>query len=461
MGLLGFNYLVNVTPSLYLGVGGYGAVTGSRGGFLVGGFAAGLRPQLTARLAADVGLFVGAGGGGVAPQGSGLMLRPHVGLSHDFERLRLGLGVAKVIFPDGEIDSNQLYLSFEVPITLLYADIGQAGTEVEPSRAAPPEWLPHLGRAHETWSLTGRRYHPGSDARTTFGAPVTDDMTLVGFEFRRLVDGRWFYELALAGAAAGADGYAEVLIGAGYRLASSSSRWVGTATVSAGAGGGGSIDTGGGLLARGMLGAQYHLTPRFFAGIEAGYLDAPNGRYDARVVGLKFGYAAERAVYVDEGTATEGGARLHFTGWQLRASLPTYLDAQRIKPELEDSDVNLLMLKVDRLVTDQWYLTGQAGAAYGGGAGGYAVGLVGAGWQSSYFMGRNRLTAELLVGAGGGGGVDVGEGAVYQPMLGFTHDFTTSLGLQLLVGRVRAFRGELDANIVDLGLVYRLALPNR
>jgi hypothetical protein len=288
-------------------------------------------------------------------------------------------------------------------------------------------------------------------------------MTLIGFEYRRFVEGRWFYELALAGAASGADadGYAEILFGAGYRLTPPSSRWVGAASVSAGAGGGGGLDTGGGVLVRGMLSAQYHLTPRFFAGIEAGYMDAPDGRYDATVLGFKFGYATERAVYVDEGTVSGNGGRLHFDGWQLRASLQTCLDAQRNTPHSEDSDIDLLMLKLDRRVTDNLYITGQAGGAYGGGAGGYAVGLVGAGWQSPPFGGRNRLTAELLVGAGGGGGIDVGEGAIYQPMLGFTHDFTKSAALQLLVGQVRAFHGDLNANIADLGLVYRFATANR
>src|SRR4051812_28118010 len=100
---------VAALPGLYLGVGGFGAVAGDRGGFFVLGGAVGWRHDLVGGLSVDLNLFAGGGGGGSAPQGGGLMLRPAAGLAWRCWRdVDLRLEAARVEFPDGDIASNDL-----------------------------------------------------------------------------------------------------------------------------------------------------------------------------------------------------------------------------------------------------------------------------------------------------------------------------------------------------------------
>ncbi len=99
MGLVGFHYLVDFRPGWYAGIGGFGSVSGDRGGFLTGGLTGGYQKKLMEDLRLDVGLFIGGGGGGGAPQGDGLMLRPYAGLVFDLDPVRLGVGYSGVDFP--------------------------------------------------------------------------------------------------------------------------------------------------------------------------------------------------------------------------------------------------------------------------------------------------------------------------------------------------------------------------
>jgi hypothetical protein len=122
--------------------------------------------------------------------------------------------------------------------------------------------------------------------------------------------------------------------------------------------------------------------------------------------------------------------------------------------------IQLFGAKADMMLTDHLYLTGQALGAYSDSAGGYAVGLVGPGWESAPY-GRARFSVELLVGASGGGGVAVGGGAIVQPMVGITYDVTENLSAQLMGGRVKALNGDLDSGIVDFSLAYRFGTPRR
>ena len=60
--------------------------------------------------------------------------------------------------------------------------------------------------------------------------------------------------------------------------------------------------------------------------------------------------------------------------------------------------------------------TGQGLSAYGGGAGGYSEGALGV-----VFLARVEelpTYGEMLIGAGGGGGVDSGSALMYKPSVG-------------------------------------------
>ena len=104
------------------------------------------------------------------------------------------------------------------------------------------------------------------------------------------------------------------------------------------------------------------------------------------------------------------------------------------------------------------YLTGQALAAYEGGAGGYAVGLFGAGVKfGSAVYDRLSANAEIAVGAAGGGSIDVGGGAVAQPSVGIAYRYNANLSFNIGYGHIRALAGALDSPVYEIGLTYRFA----
>ena len=111
-------------------------------------------------------------------------------------------------------------------------------------------------------------------------------------------------------------------------------------------------------------------------------------------------------------------------------------------------------LKVNRFVSPLIYLSGQAHSAYGGGAGGYSVGLIGLGLQAPLGS-RVRVGAEGLIGAAGGGGVDTQGGAIAQPMAYVGVDVSRSTSLRVGAGRIKSLRhGPLNGNVIDFTLAF-------
>ena len=61
----------------------------------------------------------------------------------------------------------------------------------------------------------------------------------------------------------------------------------------------------------------------------------------------------------------------------------------------------------------------------------------------------------MLIGAGGGGGVDSGSALLYKPSVGLEYDLNDDFSLQTGIGRVISKEGNLDANTFDISLVWR------
>jgi hypothetical protein len=463
MGLAGFNYLLDFSHFFYGGIAGYGALTGERGGFLTGGFEGGAHTSILNHLWVDTGLFLGGGGGGAAAQGGGLMLRPHFGFFYEFSNYRLGLQYSKVKFPDGEINSDQISLSIEIPFTSLYTNSPDRANQTysfgEITDQTPSEIKNRLGHTNETFTLTSQFYFPKSDSLTTRGQPQNGTMGLIGIEFRHDLDDRIYFLIRPAGAMGGnTDGYAELFFGGGYiyplpyfdRIALS-------ASLSAGSAGGGNVDTGGGAVIKANAGLDYSLTRHVFLEIEAGYIKATGGSFSAPALGFKAGYDMESLTYGRIISPIQPEDQIRLTGWRLRPSHQTYLSPQRKSPDTSKENVNLIGLKGDRVLSQSFFLTGQALSAYNGRAGGYSAGLIGAGWESPPVFGtKNQFNAEILIGAGGGGGLSVGGGAIVEPMFGLKHRFTQNLSAEIMGGRVKAIGGDLNSAIIDFGLVYHL-----
>lgn len=452
MGLAGVHYLVNTHPGWYVGASGFGALEGERGGFFTAGFTVGTGMRFASKWLLDAGLFVGGGGGGSAPQGGGLMLRPHVGISHDVASALLGVGVSHVEFPDGGIGNTQLVLTLGIPFDVYYGRASDAGKIIDRRD------LVGLALKHSEWLATYGEYRPGDKARTTEGDVMNAMLGHIGFEYRRYTDARRYYFIETAGAMAGeSDGYGELLAGVGYRIPLTDRRLYFTTGLAAGGAGGGRVDTGGGLVGKVRVGLDYIFTSALKLGLEGGRITSA-GSFDANFYNLSLGYRLGDigASARDKDSRILEDVRL--AKWRFAAVHHTNLNAARKSASARD--LSMLGLKIEKFLTDSVYLTGQAYGAYAGGAGGYAIGLIGAGQEIPLRKdGRLSFNAELAIGAAGGGGMDTGGGMTVQPVAGLAWRFDRQLAARLEAGRVIASDGRLNSNLIGLGLTYEFSRP--
>lgn len=429
LGVLGVAYTVELGPGWWLGPALYGAATGERGGLFTWGAEGQRRWRFGERWSLIAGLHVGGGGGAAAPVGSGLMLRPHVDLLADLGGWQAGLSASRVHFPDGAIRSTQLGLLVSLPDRFVFAGAGQHGRAMAFDDASPI-------RADRV-SLTAGHHAKAEDGNRAFGQ--------VGIRFDHAVGpGLWATAEAAGAARGGADGYAEMLVGALalWPPGDSTLRVGGSAAV--GLGGGGGVPAGGGLIAKLALAAELDLGAPWVLGLEAGHAAATSGAWRSAYAQLALGARLG---------PTGPGAVLHEVEWAL--AVQHYRRAQRKQGRARALDT--MGLRFSRSLGDRLYLTGQAHGAVTGGAGAFSAGLVGLGLTAPLRGdGAWRGGAEALVGAAGGGGVANGGGALLQPMAWLARELGSHQRLRVGVGYLKSLRGELSTPVAELswGLAF-------
>jgi hypothetical protein len=439
MGLVGMTELLNVGGEWWAGPGVYGAATGKRGGLFVPGVEGAWSHPFNDWLALDAGLFAGGGGGAAAPVGGGLMLRPHLDLVFRFPGFYTGPTFSKVWFTSGQINSNQLGWLLNGDSSFRYRPAGFTGAATDGSATG-------LGFDHVDAMVT--MAHPRSSL-TTAGTALTQTIGLVGLRAERIVDGPLWAGVETSGAASGGvAGYAEVLGTTGLRWKVAGD-WLSLGVrASAGLGGGGGIDTGGGLLLKTAAGATLRMTDTLGLGAEVGLVDAPRGRYKAATAALSLNWALD-VPQGDLGSWTDSRP-----GTPTRMEFASAVEHYRAARKTGGSEpLDAVALQVNRFIAPNVYLTGQAHSAFAGGAGAYSVGLFGVGAQLPVAA-RIRRGAEALGGAAGGGGVDTQGGAVLQARAYADVALTVSLSLRVGAGKIKSVHGGLYAPVVDAALVF-------
>ncbi|HJV68419.1 hypothetical protein [Ideonella sp.] len=429
LGALGMSYAVELAPGWRLGPALYGAATGRRGGLFTWGLEGQRHWRLAERWDLVAGLYVGGGGGAAAPVGSGLMLRPHVDLLADLGGWQAGLSASRVDFPDGAIGSTQLGLLVSLPDRFVFASAGRHGRTVAFDDASPI-------RADRV-SLTTGHHAQGEGGEQAFGQ--------VGIRLDHAVGpGLWATAEAAGAARGGADGYAEMLVGALALWPAGDPMLRVGGRAALGLGGGGGVPAGGGLIAKLALAAELDLGAPWVLGLEAGQAAATSGAWRSPYAQLALGARLG---------AAGPGAVLHEVEWAL--SVQHYGRAQRKQGRAGALDT--IGLRFSRSLSDRLYLTGQAHGAVTGGAGAYSAGLVGLGVTTRLADdGAWRGGAEALVGAAGGGGVANGGGALLQPMVWLARELGPHQRLRVGVGYLKSLRGELSTPVAELswGLAF-------
>jgi hypothetical protein len=177
--------------------------------------------------------------------------------------------------------------------------------------------------------------------------------------------------------------------------------------------------------------------------LEGGYTRAPQGSFKALHAAASLNWILDDP---SDMTAPPRNTRTEWVGGVERYDALRQDGSQRM--------LQAVTLKANRFVGSHVYLTAHAHSAYGGGAGGYIAGLVGAGVQTP-LIGPLHAGAEALIGAAGGGGIATQGGAIMQPSAYLGVGLGRSLSLRVGVGKVKSLRqGGLDANVVDVGLAF-------
>jgi len=456
LGVFGTNYLLNFDNS-YLGLGVYSAVDGVRGGFFTGGVELGHQLDLVSGFSLDGGLFIGGGGGGSAPQGGGLMLRPHLSVVKDLGGANIGLGVSKVKFPNGGIDSDQLNLQLDIPFGFVYkgADANKSDNNdilsLSSNNSIRVGWKDHY------MATTYQRYLLGDGVNDTSGLLMTSDMDLVGFEYGTKFAKDYYGYIETAGSgSSGTDGFAELLGGIGYSKALGRNFGF-NIKIALGAAGGGGVDTGGGLIHKQSIGLYARPFDKIALTAEVGRVAAFDGGFKANTVKVGLQYPFK---LLATGDNIRKASNYDYTIdglWGVRAINQTYLGSVNLRKSGAENAVQLLGIKFDRYLDNDTYLTGQALAAYKGRAGGYAVGLIGIG-QEFDLTNKISLLAEISAGVAGGGGINTGAGAIVQPMLGLNYQLNADVSLQASIGTLKSIKNGGDTNVVEFGIRYQFKI---
>jgi len=430
MGLAGGTLLFDAGGDWWVGPGVYGAVSGRRGGFFVGGVEVQRRWHVGPGLSLATGLYAGGGGGSAAPVGGGLMLRPALTLLQDLgPSLQLGLSWSLVRFPSGQIDSRQLGL------TLAWRSEFPHLTE---SDGKLPGRSTGLGFDRMAMTASAYRFDDGGKSRR---------VGLVGARAEQrigLADGfSWGMEAAAA-AQGDAAGYMEVLGTAAFSVEPAPSAlpgWRVGVRGGVGAGGGGAVPTGGGLLTKLTGTMEWRLAPGWTLGGDYGDVRSARGPLRARQAQVWVGMSLEPSLDGRDASAA-APVRSEWVGaWQHHT--------RRARIDGTTRSLDTVGLKLNRQLGENLYVSGQAHSAFAGGAGAYSIGLVGLG-LTAQARPALRVGAEVLAGAAGGGGVQAGGGAIVQGLAWAGWSVAERGEWRAGVGVVRSLRGGSQSPVLEL-----------
>lgn len=452
MTLSGIHYNLEF-GNFYTGVGIYGSITGRRGGFFTLGVNAGYRSYLTDKLFFDTGIHFGGGGGAGAPDGGGAFILPKANLGYNFNSFAIQGGYSYINFFDGgKIKGHQLNVCVQVPFKIDYSSFKESGKTFSIEELKKSEWDKEARRM--SFMLHLNNLSPQGNSQLSDGISlIRNTIRLAGFEINSYMNDNWFLMAKFDGAYDGIRaGYMDILLGAGYHLSLNKNSTNLLAKFALGAGGGGGVETKGGILMYPDISLEQHITNDVFLSVNTGYLMSPDGFFESSTFGVGLKYYTNLNGVAD----LKNKSMSKFKGFEFIVKQDFYKKAERMTDPTED--MYQFSVQLNYFVNKNIYLAGQTGFANFGNAGAYAEGIVGLGIQSTpFFKDKVSLFAQGLIGGAGGGNISTGQGLIYKPSIGLNYYFNTDLSLRGAIGYVGAVDGDLGSTMLNFGLSYRLS----
>ncbi|MEX1663016.1 hypothetical protein AB4874_15380 [Thioclava sp. 15-R06ZXC-3] len=397
----------------------YAGAKGDGGGAFFWGVEGIKRFALSERISLNTALFLGGGGGAAVVVGDGFMTRAGIGFGYALsERVDAELGASYIKIAGADIENTALTAG-------LTWHIG-AGEDQRALTGSP------LSMPLRSVSIRGS-YADMGGSRDRTGAPQTN-LKLAGAEASFLLGGRNELVLSGDGAASGGEGYMQIFGGLRHRIALGQRASVyGQAAL--GFGGGGQVDTGGGVLLDAGLGVSVALLPWADFDLSVGKTLAPDGDMNATVARIGLTRVFRRSV--EAGPVSAQPQHWAYTlGISMQDPNTAFRKAGATatgKPVMQESSIDLFL-------NDKLYVTGNAQTALGGDVAGYAIGMLGLGWRQP-IADRWAISLEGRVGAAGGGGVDVAGGVIGSVAVEADYALNDTMSLSVGLGKIKALKG--------------------
>ncbi len=458
MGMLGIHYdffPIKKYQQIYFGVGSLGAVHGDRGGFFTGGLSVGWLQNIYKKHYIDIGAHIAGGGGAEAFPGSGMLFRSHIGYEYQVNDSAIRAGVANTRFIDTtNPNSNDIHpyigltLSADFINSFLSSEslFDKSGFKLNRYDIAPALMT----------------YSPKDNINLRSGKPHNDTGVLLGMQWNKFSNKSKFYSsVGFYGAGSGGiDGYATVLAGVGWRHRLTRRFYLDIKGL-LGLGGGGDVDTGGGLYYQPMIGGGLILSRDWSVDLLAGQTLADNGGFEANTLMLALNWTPN-VLNPDTAPMSTKSGKFNPVKWRAFVDHKTYIPDNGIldKGGAEyASSINLLGFGVEKPITDWMAISGRGYGAWSGGVGAYAEGLFGVQLHTSEVIRNSQLEIRYDIGVAGGGGMEVGDGVINQLIFGAKYSISDTLSLRAEVGRMQAIDGTFAADTVIFGVDWEFGLP--
>jgi hypothetical protein len=433
-GLNGMSLLYSFDQGFYGGASIYSAALGSGGGFFVGGWEVGKHTPITDTLFWDASVFVGGGGGASQVNGDGLMLRPQIHAGYDFGDYRLGAGASWVSVSGSDISTPSFALTLTRPLNLeLIGGHPTSGYSLDG------------GVKVSTLTPIMRSYFPVNSQKR--GGSDLQTMHLIGAEFSFDSEKHSEVFIQANGVMAGdAEGYADWILGKRYFWDVAPLKFF--VDFGAGIGGGGAVDTGGGLIAAANAGVQVHAFKNLDLEFGLGALTSFNGDFLALTPSAR--------VALSFGSGTNIAEKPNTVRWQAGTGLTQLIISEDFrKPGAASNEApSLIYVDIDVFVLKNLYFTGQAYTAVVGDAGGFQIGMFGLGYRYPVAE-RISLSGEILLGAAGGSGVDTRGGLLGGYKVELDYHLSDAMSLTLGLGHIQTLQaGGMHPETLSLGLKF-------
>ncbi|OCX67110.1 hypothetical protein BFP70_02810 [Thioclava sp. SK-1] len=402
----------------HLGQSIYSSAAGDAGGAFFWGFEAMKDVSLGRNVTLRFSGFIGGGGGAAEVEGDGLMWRTNVAFA----------------FPVTAKNELELGLSW---VSIDGVDVDDPALSVGLHRALAAEGQAPVLRSVALRATGGA----ASDSSRNRSGGAQADLGLVGAELAFAHSPQMDVIFAADGAADGAEGYMQILSGARYYWGLGAVNLYGEAAL--GLGGGGDVDTGSGWFGQAGVGLAVPLSSGLDVQFSLGQQIA-DGAFDGT-----YGQIRLARVFARDTRAPQAQR------WQFSAGLSLQVENDGLRKASSFGSGNIVMQEssLDMFLTDQLYLTGNAQTTMSGDVSGYAIGMLGVGYELP-LTSDWTVSLEGHVGAAGGGAVETNGGPIGSLRAEIDYRVTDRAKLSLGIGKLQALKGDggMAPTFAQLGL---------